>query len=90
MEPMSEQIMRQNLLVLAQTYATARGWALTTVSKKIHGNQDFLADFLGGEISTTIRTYYRMVEKLREDWPRGTPWPRTVAIPRPLKKGDGR
>ncbi len=80
--------MRQNLLVLAQTYANARGWALTTVSKKIHGNQDFLAEFLAGRISTTIRTYYRMVDKLREDWPRGTPWPTTVTIPRPLKKGE--
>jgi hypothetical protein len=86
---MSEQIMRENLLVLAQTYATANGWSLSTVSKQIHGNQAFLAKFLAGEISTTIRTYYQMVDRLRENWPRKTPWPKTVAVPKLGKNVDG-
>lgn len=85
---MSEEIMRQNLLVLAQRYAegraTARGRpaALTTVSKKIHGNQKFLEKFLDGSVSTTIRMYFAMVEKLRKDWPEGVKWPETRPVPR--------
>jgi hypothetical protein len=85
---MSEQIMRQNLLVLAQTYASAHGWALATVSKQIHGNQAFLEKYLAGEISTTIKTYYLMVNRLRQRWPSKTPWPRTAPISKLGKKVD--
>lgn len=85
---MSEQIMRENLLVLAQTYATAEGWSLSTVSKQIHGNQAFLAKYLAGEISTTIRTYYLMVNRLRARWPKKTRWPRTSPIIKLGKKVD--
>jgi hypothetical protein len=83
---MSEQIMRENLLVLAQTYATANGWSLSTVSKMIHGNQAFLSKFLAGEISTTIKTYYGMIEYLRMNWPKGTDWPVTQDIVRPMRR----
>lgn len=85
---MSEQIMRENLLVLAQTYATANGWALATVSKQIHGNQAFLEKYLAGEISTTIKTYYLMVNRLRQRWPAKTPWPRTAPTSKLGKKVD--
>jgi hypothetical protein len=86
---MSEKIMRENLLVLAQTYATANGWSLSTVSKQIHGNQAFLAKFLDGEISTTIKTYFLMVDRLRKNWPKKTPWPKTRAIQKLGKNIDG-
>ena len=82
---MSEQIMRENLLVLAQTYATAKGWALTTVSKQIHGNQHFLQGFIAGNISTSIKTYHRMIDKLRAAWPTGVKWPITRDVPRPTR-----
>jgi hypothetical protein len=92
---MSEQIMRENLLVLAQTYATAKGLSLNTVSKRFHGNQAFLADYLAGKpskkgrpISIAIKTYYDMVNKIRRDWPEGTPWPVTASIPKLGKKVD--
>lgn len=85
---MSEKIMRENLLVLAQAYADANGWALSTVSKKIHGRSEFLEKFAAGEMSTTIRTYYQMIDKLRADWPRKVPWPETASVPRLGKKGD--
>lgn len=85
---MSEKIMRENLLVLAQTFATANGWSLSTVSKQIHGNQAFLAKFLEGEISTTIRTYDQMVDRLRRNWPKKTKWPKTRAIPKLGKNID--
>lgn len=82
---MSERIMRENLLVLAQTYAIAKGWALTTVSKQIHGNQSFLEDYVAGNISTTIRTYHVMLDRLREHWPKGIKWPATRDVPRPTR-----
>lgn len=85
---MTEEIMRQNLMVIAQTFATANGWSLSTVSKQIHGNQAFLAKFLEGEISTTLKTYDLMVNRLRARWPKKTPWPQTVAIPKLGKKVD--
>lgn len=82
---MSEQIMRENLFVLAQAFADAKGLSLTTVSKRIHGNQRFLEKYLAGEISTTIRIYYQMVRRLREAWPKGTAWPKTRDVPRPTR-----
>lgn len=82
---MSEQIMRENLLVLAQTYATERGLALTTVSKQFHGNQSFLEGFISGKISTTVRTYFSMVDKFRAEWPKGLKWPETRSVPRPTR-----
>lgn len=85
---MSEDTMRQNLLVLAQTYASARGLALTTVSKQIHGRDDFLGQYLKGKMSPTVRTYYVMLNRLRSRWPRGTPWPATRSIKKLGKKVD--
>ncbi len=81
--------MRENLMVLAQTYANANGWALSTVSKQIHGKHSFLEDFFAGKTSTTLKTYYRMVNQLRRDWPRGIKWPATRPIPKLGKKPDG-
>lgn len=85
---MSEKIMRENLMVLAQTYADANGWSLSTVSKRIHGRSDFLERYAAGMMSPTIKTYFLMVQRLRDDWPRRVPWPETLAIPRLGKKGD--
>ena len=62
---MIEQIMRENLLVIAQTYADAKGWSLATVSKQIHGNQSFLTEFMAGNVSCGIGTYEQMLDRLR-------------------------
>lgn len=82
---MSEQIMRENLLVLVQTYATANNWALATVSKQIHGNQTFLENYAAGTVSTTVKTYFLMIDRLREKWPAGVDWPITREVPRPAR-----
>src|ERR1700722_11862364 len=79
---MSEEIMRQNLFVVAQAYATARGLSLSTVSKEIHGNGKFFADFLAGRASCGLNTYFLMADKLRKAWPKNVPWPQTTAIPK--------
>jgi hypothetical protein len=86
---MSEQIFRENLMVLAQTYATAKDLSLSTVSRQIHGNHLFLERFLAGEISCSIKTYYRMIDRLRTGWPAKTPWPTTTAVPKLGKNVDG-
>ncbi len=78
-----EDLMRQNLIVIAQTYATAKGWSLATTSKQIHGNQAFLGEYLAGRMSPTMRTYFGMIEKLRLNWPVDAKWPETSAIPAP-------
>jgi hypothetical protein len=77
---MSEEIMRQNLIVLCQTYATAKGLALTTVSKEIHGRHEFLEEYLKGTMAPTTKTYFRMLQKLRTRWPARTAWPKTLGI----------
>ena len=85
---MSEEIMRQNLLVLAQAYASAKKLALTTVSKEIHGRHEFLEEYLKGNMAPTTRTYFLMLNRLRSRWPRKTPWPTTSSIPKLGKKVD--
>ncbi len=85
---MSEQTMRQNLFVIAQAYAEATRLSITTVSKKIHGNGDFFAGFLNGDLSTGVDTYYLMVNRFRARWPKNTPWPKTSPIPKLGKKLD--
>lgn len=77
--------MRDNLIVLAQAYASANGLALATVSKKIHGKHSFLDEFIAGKVSTSLKTYYGMIDKLRADWPKGAKWPRTRKIQGPAR-----
>lgn len=72
--------MRQNLVVLAQTFATATETTLGAVSKKIHGNHAFLEKFFAGEISARLDTYFLMVNRLRAKWPSGTPWPKLAVM----------
>lgn len=82
---MSEQIMRDNLVVLAQAYADATGLSLATVSKRIHGKHCFLADFISGKSSTAITTYFAMVDKMRATWPKGAKWPETRPVPKLMR-----
>lgn len=74
--------MRSNLMVLAQAFADAKGWALSTVSKKIHGDQAFLERYISGKGSTRIDTYFAMIDRFRAEWPTGAPWPKTTEVPK--------
>lgn len=80
--------MRQNLFVIAQAYAEATGLSMVTVGKKIHGNGDFFGEFLNGDISCGVNTYYQLVNRFRARWPKGAPWPQTSPIGRLGKKID--
>lgn len=85
----AERIMRENLVTLANCFAEAKGWSLATVSKHIHGNQAFLNEYLNGkraggevkEVSPTVKTYFKMMKKLRDEWPEGTKRPALARIP---------
>jgi hypothetical protein len=77
---MSEEIMRQNMLAIAQTYASAKNQALPTVSKAFHGNQAFLGKYLAGEVAPTTETYWRMMDQFRQEWPEGVEWPKLAVI----------
>lgn len=72
---MSEVALRDNLITLAQTFATARGLSLTTVSKQIHGKHNFLERYAKGEVSPRVDTYFFMIRHLRRNWPPGVSWP---------------
>jgi hypothetical protein len=85
---MTEKIMRENLFVIAQAYATAKGLSLTTISKEIHGNGGFFAGFIAGELSTGLDTYFTMLNRMRSRWPRKTPWPKTNGMQKLGKKVD--
>lgn len=85
-----EDLMRSNLIAIAQRFADAKGWSLSTVSKKIHGKQDFLENYFAGKVNPRIDTYFSMIGKLRASWPRGTEWPKTAPIPKLGKKVDQR
>ena len=74
--------MRSNLMVLAQAFADAKGWAMSTVSKRIHGDQAFLERYISEKGSTRIDTYFAMIERFRAEWPTGAPWPKTVEVPK--------
>ena len=78
--------MRENLLVIAQTYADAKGWSLATVSKQIHGNQSFLTEFMAGNVSCGIGTYEQMLDRLRVNWIAGLAWPKTRDVPAPKRR----
>lgn len=83
-----EDLMRTNLIAIAQRYAEAKKWSLATVSKEIHGNQAFLSEYLAGQMSPRVDTYFAMIAKFRAKWPRGVEWPKTAPIPKLGKKVD--
>lgn len=73
-------ILRENLVTLAQTYATSRGIALTTLSQRMHGHRSFLRKYASGESSPKVDTYFDMVDWLRERWPPDLRWPKLRPI----------
>ncbi len=85
---MFEKTCRDNLTKIAKAYAAATDLSLSTVSRKFHGNQAFLSDYIQGNISITISKYDEMLGAFRRQWQKDARWPltRAVTIPRPGKK----
>jgi hypothetical protein len=85
---MSDSIMRENLMALANAYADATGLSLTTISKRIHGKQSFFAEYGAGKQTLRVNHYWYVIDRFREEWPDGTPWPKTRSIPPLVKSLD--
>ena len=85
---MSEQIMRDNLMKLAEKFAEATGWSIATISKKIHGKSTFFEEYGAGEQTTRISHYFLMVNRFRARWPKGTRWPTTWPVEKLGRKVD--
>lgn len=86
---MTEKIMRENLLVIVQTLASAKGWSWSTASKHIHGQQAFFTRFFASDpeerISVRLDTYYSMLDRMRAIWPEDLAWPVTQPIAAPTR-----
>lgn len=77
---MSEQAIKENLLAVAETYAKATKLSLATVSGQFHGNQAFLEDFKAGTRSIILSKLFEMLDRFRQEWPRGVKWPPTQPV----------
>lgn len=61
---MIEKVCRDHLVELAEKYAKSNGLALTTVSRKMHGNHDFIGKFKAGKCSITLNKYDEIAARL--------------------------
>lgn len=80
--------MRTNFLLIAAAYGVHKGLPENVVSKRVYGHQDFLKRYRDGETCPSIENYYRMIGKMRDDWPAGAPWPETLPIPKVGEKNN--
>lgn len=74
---------RNNLISLAETFASATGVSLATIGKRALNDNTFLARIVHGQ-TFTVRTYDRVVQWLSDNWPKDVAWPHSVD--RPKKK----
>lgn len=77
---MSERAIKDNLIAVAETYAKATNLSLATVSGHFHGNQAFLEDFKTGKRSIILSKLFEMLNRFRQEWPRGVKWPPTKSV----------
>lgn len=82
METKEAQGIRE-LLALANGYAAARGYALSTVGKQAAGDARFFERLRDGDASWTARKYDQVVGWFSVNWPDGTEWPDEVPRPAP-------
>lgn len=71
---------RQGFVKIADTYGKARRLSRATVSKRFHGDHNFIDDFSRGRCSVTIKKLAGMVDAIFVDWPADLPWPETTPI----------
>jgi hypothetical protein len=88
---MISEICRDNLLALADSYASAERVPFSTVSKRFYGNTNFLRRFQNREVSISIDKFDEVIERFIAKWPPDAEWPllRNVIIKGPRKKRKG-
>lgn len=88
---MIAETLRTNLMALATTYAEATNAPLTAVSKRFYGHMLFFDSFKTGDMSISIDKYDTVIEKMRSEWPKGTPWPKLQRVTFPARSnGSGK
>lgn len=79
---------RDNILAIAEAYAKATGLALTTVSKRFHGNYEFFGKLRAGTCDVELKKLGSMVRAFGDRWPPKTAWPKTRLVsfrrPKPI------
>lgn len=75
-----EKIVTQNLLAIVRTYRKATGASWVKVSKEFYGNAYFFDEMRKGTRTPSVRQVAVILDKLRDRWPDGVPWPATRPI----------
>ncbi len=86
---MISEVLRDNLLLLATTYAKAENTTLGMVSQRFYGNPDFFKDFGKRKRSVSVKKLDSMLVDFSEAWPDDkVAWPtlKSVQIERPKRK----
>lgn len=73
---------RENLLVLARTYAAAADVPLSTVSKRAYGNGNFFDELAAGGNPTIIKVE-SVFRWFAANWPPKIRWPSLTPLPMP-------
>lgn len=76
-----EQFCRDYLLAVATAFGKAHHLTLATVSRRFHGNVNFLGEFADGKITVTLRKFDEMLEAFKAEWPDNIKWPKARKIP---------
>lgn len=66
---------RENLLILATTYAESEEIPLSTVSRRAYGGASFFEGLKAKKCSISIDRADELVAWFREHWPVDLPWP---------------
>lgn len=77
-----DQLIVNNLILIAKTYAEVTGRSLTAISKEFYGRGDFFAELEKGEQTISLGRFGKMMTDFREKWPkdqRGR-WPQGAVI----------
>jgi len=72
---MIAEILRDNLIAIAEAYGKATGKTLAQVSKKFYGNTDFLSDLKRDETTITLKKLDELIKAFKESWPDNADWP---------------
>jgi len=75
-----EQFCRDYLLAVADAFGKANHLTLATISRRFHGNVNFLEEFESGKITVTLRKFDEMLEAFKAEWPDNTKWPKARKI----------
>ena len=75
-----EQYCRDYLLAVATAFGKANHLTLATISRRFHGNVNFLGEFEAGKITVTLRKFDEMLSAFKSEWPHNTKWPKAKKI----------